>query len=660
MNRNWKISQYCENPPKYDLSNYQDVCANYTDGDVSAMALCAGASTGMHSHIGASCIAEFSAKYFAEHFDAFYNAQFSTACAELTAYHQAMIGHLAGVAFERKNVQILVGRTIQIKELNKFACGVQVLAVKDDKAVYFKVGNGSAAIAVGNTLMTLSDSVPQPTDVSITTPNPLFVLINCDFKAFTLSPACNAISLATDGVEFENGLFFEHNVTPFYQKLIEDICDCANDPETEPEDELKNTIAALFKDNMNTEKDNIGISVMYREPLAESELEEVQASDEEIPAEEEEDQIPLVELDEDMVDVIPMSEIIEELPEEVEAEIVEETPVEEAEAEIVEETPVEEAEAEIVEEIPAEEAEAEIVEETPVEEAEAEIVEEAPVEEVEAEIVEESPVEEVEAEIVEEAPVEEVEAEIVEETSVEEAEAEIVEETPAEEVEPEIVEETPVEEVEAEIVEEAPAEEVEAEIVEETPVEEVEAEIVEEIPVEEAEAEIVEEAPVEEAETEIAEEAPVEEVEAETVEEAPVEEAEAEIVEEAPVEEAEAEIVEEAPVEEAEAEIVEEAPVEEVEAEIVEEIPVEEAEEETVEEIPTEEPETAADDFETTFFPEETEESAEAEISEAKPKFSVKTEKMKATVGNKSVPKEKTAKKSAKLFKFFHISVSKK
>ena len=511
MNRNWKISQYCENPPKYDLSNYQDACANYTEGEVSVMALCAGASTGMHSHIGASCVAEFSAKYFAEHFDAFYNAEFNTACAELTNYHQAMISHLAGVAFERKNVQILVGRTIQIKELNKFACGVQILAVKDDKAVYFKIGNGSAAIASDHTIATLSDSVHQPTDVFITTPNPIFVLINCDFKTFTISPSCNAISLATDGVEFEGGLFFEHEATPFYQKLLEDICDA----ESDPEEELRKTVIALFKDNMNTEKDNIGISVMYREPLEETESEISVEESEEIP---EEDQIPLVEIDDDVIDELPMSEIIEE------------TSVEETEA-IIEEAPVEEVEA--------------IVEETPVEEAD-EIIEEVPVEEAE-EIVEEAPVEEAEA-IIEEAPVEETE---------------------------EIIEEVPVEEAD---------------------------EIIEEVPVEEAD-EIIEEEPVEEAD---------------------------EIIEEAPVEETEA-IIEEEPVEEAE--------------EIIEETPV---------------TETPTNDFETSFFPEEDEKSVEMEIPEKKPKISVKTDKMKASIGTKTVSEEKPAKKSSKIFKFFNISVSKK
>ena len=317
MNRTWKISQYCENPQKYDLSNYQDVCGSYTNDEVSVMTLCAGASTGMHSHIGASCIAEFSAEYFAEHFDAIYNAEFNAACAEITNYHQAMISHLARVAFERKNVQILVGRTIQLKELNKFASSVQILAVKDDKAIYFKVGNGSAAVASGDSLLTLSDSVAQPQDVAITTPNPIFVLINCDFKTFTLSPSCNAISLATDGVEFDGGLFFEHNVTPFYQKTVAEICDPRNDPDAE----LRKAIIALLNNNKNTEKDNIGISVMYREPLAVSEPEIPEEMTEEIP---EEDQIPLVDVDEiedDIADDIPLPESIEETTPETEAHI---------------------------------------------------------------------------------------------------------------------------------------------------------------------------------------------------------------------------------------------------------------------------------------------------------------------------------------------------
>ena len=79
--------------------------------------------------------------------------------------------------------------------------------------------------------------------------------------------------------------------------------------------------------------------------------------------------------------------------------------------------------------------------------------------------------------------------------------------------------------------------------------------------------------------------------------------------------------------------------------------------EETAEEEIVEEPvEEASDmDLETKFFPEE-----QAEKTEEKPKLSVKTDKMTATIGNQSTVKEKAPKKTSKLFNLFHISITKK
>ncbi len=542
MNQNWKISQYCVNPQKYDLSNYQDACGSYTDGDVSVMALCAGSSAGMHSHIGASCIAEFSAGYFAEHFDSLYDAEFNAVCAELTNYHQAMISHLADVAFERKNVQILVNRTIQLKELNKFASTVQILAVKEDKAIYFKVGNGSAAVASGDTLMTLSDSVLQNPEVVITTPNPIYVLINCDFKTFTISPSCYALSLATDGAEFENGLFFEHHTTPFYQQLIEDVCN----PENDSEEELKKAIVSLLNDNVNTAKDNIGISVMYRELP-----EEPESAEEDTDM----DTIPLVDIEDEMMDEIPEESVEEELTEEA-------------------------TEEEAVEEL-----------------AEKETEEEA-VEEFTEEVTEEETVEEFTEKVTEEAVVEEFTEEATEEEAVEE----LTEEEAGEEFTEEVTEEEAVEE-------------------------------------------ITEEATEEEAVEEFAEEATEEEAVEELTEEATEEEAVEEFTEEATEEEAVEELTEE---------VTEEAVVEELTEEVTEEETVEEFTEEVTEE------ETAENDFETSFFDEEPEEKSGKSASAEKAKFSIKTNKMKASVGTKQSSDKKGSKKTAKLFKFFNISITKK
>ena len=400
MNRNWKISQYCENPPRYNLCLFADACASHQDGDVCVMALCDGPETATLSSIGASCIAEFSATYFAEHFDDVYYAEFNTACEELIKYHQAMISRLAEVALEKKGVQILIDRTIQMRELNKFASSVQILAVKGDEAIYFKVGNGSAVIASDGAVFTLSDSVMRDPAIYVTTPNPVNLLISCDFKTFTLSPSCYAIALATDGVEFENGLFYGHSATSFYKKALEDIADCEDDPEAA----LQSIVNALVNDNMNCLKDNIGISVMYRDRI-----EEV--------AEEE-----------------PVAEIVEEATEEeVGVEIVEEATEEEVEVEIVEEATEEEVEVEIVEEVAEEEPVAEIVEEVAEEEIEVEIVEEAAEEEIEVEIVEEATEEASEAEIVEEEP----EVAIVEDSNGEEVAIEIVDDEEDEEPEQE-------------------------------------------------------------------------------------------------------------------------------------------------------------------------------------------------------------------------------
>ena len=535
MNRTWKISQYCENPQKYDLSNYQDACGSYTEGEVSVMTVCAGASSGMHSHIGASCIAEFSAKYFAEHFDSLYNAEFNTACAELTNYHQEMIGHLARVAFERKNVQILVGRTIQMKELNKFATAVQIFAVKGDKAIYFKVGNGSAVVASGKSLQTLSDSVIQPPEVSITTPNPIFVLINCDFKTFTISPSCNALALATDGVEFDGGLFFEHNATPFYQKLLEDICDFENDPE----DELRKAIVALLNDNMNTEKDNIGISIMYREPLAE--IEEISETEEGFEGE----QIPLVEI-EDIDDISEQEIIIEDESEETTEEvIVEDEPDEVVEEVIIEDEPEEVVEEVIIEDEPEEVIEEVIIEDEPEEAIEKVIIEDEPEEAIEEVIVEEEPEEAIEEVIIEDEPEDVVEEVIIEEEPEEVVEEVIIEEELEEVVEEVIVEDEPEEAIEEVIIEDEPEEVVEEVIVEDEP-----EEVVEEVIIEDEPDEVVEEVIIEDEPEEVVEEVIIEEEPEEVIEEVIVEDEPEEVVEEVIIEEEPEEAIEEVIIEE--------------------------------------------------------------------------------------------------------------
>ena len=470
MNRTWKITQYCENPQKYDLSRSYDAYASCEKGGVQAMALCDGASGASLSHIGAVYISEFAAKYFAENFEQLYNAEFNQACEALITFHQAMISHIATIAQEKKNIQILIGRTIQIKELNKFASSVQILAVKEDRVIYFKIGNGSAVIASNGGVVTLSDSVTQDPPLYITNPNPVNMLIGCDFKTFELSDSCYAIALATDGVEFETGLFHNHGATLFYENVLSGIADGECDPQTE----LQNVANELIRDNMNAKKDNVGISIVHRDRPEEIPI--VAPVIEEIPV-----VAPVIEEE-------PAVEIAEEpVAEEIEVEIVEEPIEEEPVAEVAEEPVEEEIEVEIVEEPIEEEPAAEVAEEPIEEEIEVEIVEEAVEEEPEVEVIEEAIEEDPAVEIVEEAVEEELAVEIVEE---------VIEEEPAVEVIEEAIEEEPAVEVIEEAIEEEPAVEVIEEAIEEDPAEE----IVEEIEEEEVEIEIVDDSDDEELE----------------------------------------------------------------------------------------------------------------------------------------------------------------
>ena len=410
------------------------------------MALCDGASASIHSNIGASCIAEFSAGYFAEHFDHIYHAEFNATCEALIQYHQGMISRLSEVACEKKGVRILTDNNIRISELNKFASSVQVLAVKDDRAVYFKVGNGSAVMASEIGVSTLSDSVVQEPPLYVTA-HYINMLVGCDFKTFTIPSSVYAVSLATDGVEFETGLFHDHSATLFYENVLNGVADGVEDPDAH----LKKVAGALLADTMNPCRDNVGISVMYRERM------------EVLPEAPVEDEITVEIVEEPIEEEITVEIVEEPIEEEITVEIVEEPIEDEITVEIAEEPVEEEITVEIVDEPIEEETAVEIVEEPIEDEITVEIVDEPIEDETTVEIVEEPVEEETAVEIVDEPIEEETAVEIVEEPIEEETAVEIVEEPVEEEITVEIVEEPIEEETTVEIVDEPVEDEAESE-----------------------------------------------------------------------------------------------------------------------------------------------------------------------------------------------------
>lgn len=255
----WKIVQCCEPGKKHESSVCQDNCFKLEDAQYKVMALCDGTSDAEFSDLGSKWVAEFTARYFKKHFDSLYNIGFAKICEVLTEYHQQLLMYLSECAAKEKGISIVVDRKINNQELRKYCTTVQVLAVKNGKAVYYKVGNGAAIIVDKYGYSVLSDSSTESPTKHVTLPNTLSVLGCSDFQCFELNDDdYYDVILMTDGVEFSKGLFYNHNINPEFDTLIE-----LTKSILFTDGELKEFILKLRNSIYNTAQDDIGISVLY-------------------------------------------------------------------------------------------------------------------------------------------------------------------------------------------------------------------------------------------------------------------------------------------------------------------------------------------------------------------------------------------------------------
>lgn len=254
----WKIVQCCEPGKKHESSVCQDNCYKIDKDVCKVMVLCDGTSDAEFSDFGSKYIAEFSARYMKKYFDELYCGVFSKLCELLTNYHQEMLMYLSKRAEEAKGISIVVDRTISNQELRKFCSTVQVVAVKENKAIYFKVGNGSAVIVGSKDNEILSDSSTESPTKHVTLPNTLTVLGCSEFKSFELSSEYRAIVLMTDGVEFKKGLYYNHEVETGFSSLRTLI-----ESGHFSDENLQSFILQLKDSPYNTARDDIGISVLY-------------------------------------------------------------------------------------------------------------------------------------------------------------------------------------------------------------------------------------------------------------------------------------------------------------------------------------------------------------------------------------------------------------
>lgn len=260
--KEWTIVQKCEqgNKPKPCCEDY---CSSLTTPKVKVMALCDGVSSSRLAHIGARVAADFSVEFFSKHFDDIYDREYNETSRVLIQYHQAFLEELSKVAEAQNGTAILRGKRIITDELGNYCTTIQLVAICENKCIYFKVGNGCAIILKKKHSEVLSDSIDDDSTDHLTFANTLSVLKQCEIKSFVIPEDVTAIILSTDGAEFENGIYYNHCLQSVCSELLSLIVD-----EKLTDAGLENIVCEMKQSPFNWAKDDIGVSIIYAHDLS--------------------------------------------------------------------------------------------------------------------------------------------------------------------------------------------------------------------------------------------------------------------------------------------------------------------------------------------------------------------------------------------------------
>lgn len=256
--KKWSIIQKCVKGDKQ--SEYcEDYCYANTDSSIYVMALCDGMSTSALSYIGAKTAAEFSVDFFAAHFDELCDKEYKNISRVLINYHQTFLDTLSKVAKEHTGHAIInEKKKINTEELDKYSTTIQIVAIRQDRCIYFKVGNGCAIIFKNQGTEMLSDSADEGTTHHLTFAKTLSVLKECDISSFMIPDDYIAILLSTDGAKFKDGIYHNHHPETRSLDLQNKVVSGKLS-----QNELEKMIQEMQHDASNIDKDDIGISIIY-------------------------------------------------------------------------------------------------------------------------------------------------------------------------------------------------------------------------------------------------------------------------------------------------------------------------------------------------------------------------------------------------------------
>jgi len=219
----WKsyISSLKGDKPQHDVC--QDYCLYKECGGVECLTLCDGVSRGEYSEIGAEFIADYVTRYFLENFDILWESTYSELNTKLVELHQSAIVDLSEHVVKKGFPPIHQGNLFVKSELYKYSTTIQLLCIKNEKVLFYKVGNGSAVIIDDSQLVLLSGSTHGDTD-QFTFASTLDTIMSSIFQKIEITNKVNGFMLFSDGFDYADGFYYNgvitDNLTTFLNGLL--------------------------------------------------------------------------------------------------------------------------------------------------------------------------------------------------------------------------------------------------------------------------------------------------------------------------------------------------------------------------------------------------------------------------------------------------------
>lgn len=257
----WKIYSTSQKGCKPNHEICQDFYYQVNRGEVNCVAVCDGASSGVHSELGSELISKFLSEYFADNFDIIWSNR--------TIENQSMIDDLHVETLIKLSEYVVTKGYLPIvdadfmickEELYKYCTTVQLIAVKQDKVIVYKIGNGSIAYIESDKVKLLSKSEHDDLTPHFTYKNTIDTVINSQLRKYAITDDISGFIIMSDGVDFEGGMYNNGSLTENLPLLINKVKESVN-----PLRALSECILNISKHPTNISNDDITISILLRD-----------------------------------------------------------------------------------------------------------------------------------------------------------------------------------------------------------------------------------------------------------------------------------------------------------------------------------------------------------------------------------------------------------